>query len=159
VHALRAVVVTAIVTLLAIEADIHEWLDTSTITDLPRLDVAAKLDNYASAFMARRADTEEAWVTYQLNCYAYVREIDAAQTHGDRGQIIHEPMNIRHADARGVELDQDLVWSRLRYRDHFDLQFVVRSFIVYHTRLALFRDLEFRGHVCRSPALDRGQSI
>ena len=59
-HNLRAIVVTPAVALLAVEADIHDWLHTSTIANLPRLDIATELDDHACTFVAWRSHTEEA---------------------------------------------------------------------------------------------------
>ena len=52
VHALLAIVFPAVVALLAIVADVPEWLDTTAISDRPALHVGADFDDNACTLVA-----------------------------------------------------------------------------------------------------------
>lgn len=70
-------------------ANIVNWLDASTIANLPALDIFANLYYYSSSLMTSTLDSE--------------------LRHRWQAQIVQHEVHIRCAQSRGVEPDQQIV--------------------------------------------------
>jgi hypothetical protein len=83
------IVLAAIPTLRAIVTNIRQRLNTSTISDIPALDVFADFHDYTSTLVTRTS-------------YAKVG-------HGREGPVVHHEVDVWHAEAGAVEADQEFV--------------------------------------------------
>lgn len=69
-------------------ADILKWLVSRSLADLKVLDLLTNLDNNAGTFVAG----------------AFCAQLG----HLGQGPVVHHEMDIRHAEAGGIELDEDI---------------------------------------------------